>query len=170
MTKIFKVHTDELGRLIDCLRKSMYGVSKSAFLQQLPNDLRNASVGDIVFISEKNVSGGALFGPLYIVNNAPGIATFKQHGTWVEIDTKKSDPKALAYWVEMEKRNFCLLFDRVLIDKISVVWPQDWLKLGLQLPSWGLVNDENASKLIDFALRNEQEAKDFFSKHQFVLN
>ncbi len=167
MPKIFKVHTDELGRLIACLQKSMYGVSKTAFMQELPHELRSASEGDIVFISEKKVSSNALFGPLYIVGKNDGVAPIRKHGSWVEIDANNSDPKALAYWVELEKRNFCLLFDRVLIDKISIVWPKDWVHIGLQLPSWGLVNDDNASKLIDFAIKNEQEAKDFLKKHGF---
>lgn len=167
MARIFKVHTDELGRLIACLQKSMYGVSKSAFMQELPHELRSASEGDIVFISEKKVSGNALFGPLYIVGKNEGVVPVKKHGFWVEIDSKKSDPKALAYWVELEKRNYCLLFDRVLIDRISIVWPKDWMKLNLQLPSWGVVNDENSHKLIDFAVANELEARLFFQKHKF---
>jgi len=163
------VHTDELGRLIACLQKSMYGVSRTAFTQELPNELHSATEGDIVFISERKVSGNALFGPLYIVRSNQGVVPARNHGTWVEINTKKSDPKALAYWVELEKRNFCLLFDSVLSDKISIVWPHDWQKLGLELPSWGLVDYQNASKLIDFALKNEQEAKDFFIKHRIVF-
>jgi len=143
----------------------MYGVSKSAFMQELPHELCSASGGDIVFISEKKVSGNALFGPLYIVGGKNGAVPAKKHGSWIEIDAKKSDPKTLAYWVELEKRNFCLLFDRVLGDKLSIVWPKDWIHIGLQLPSWGLINDENASKLIDFAIKNEQEAKDFFLRN-----
>lgn len=167
MARVFKVHTDTLGRLIACIQKSMYGISRTAFAKELPIEFRSAAEGDIVFISEKEVSGNALFGPFYIVGNRKGIVPAKKHGVWVEIDTKQSEPKELAYWVEFEGRNYCLLFDRVLIDKISIVWPYDWARLGLKMPAWGLINDQNAQKLIDFALNNEQEAITFFKKHNF---
>ncbi|TGU71526.1 hypothetical protein E4633_14530 [Geomonas terrae] len=167
MAKIFKVHTDELGRLIACLQKSMYGVSRTAFTQELPSELRSAADGDIVFISERKISGNALFGPLYIVANRQGVVPARKFGSWVEIDVRRSDPKELAYWVDLEKRNYCLLFDKVLSDRISIVWPNDWVRIGLQLPSWGIVTDDNAHKLIDFAISNEQEAQSFFQKHNF---
>ncbi|WP_286352212.1 hypothetical protein [Geobacter sulfurreducens] len=167
MAKIFKVHTEELGRLIACLQKSMYGVSRTAFLHDMPPELRSATDGDIVFISERKISGNALFGPLYVVGNRQGIVPIKKLGSWVEIDVGKSDPKELAYWVDLEKRNYCLLFDKVLSDKISIVWPTDWARIGLQLPAWGIVTDDNAHKLIDFAVANEQEARSFFQKHRF---
>ncbi len=167
MAKIFKVHTDELGRLIACLQKSMYGVSRTAFTQELPPELRSASVGDIVFISERKICGNALFGPLYIVGSRQGIVPAKNFGSWVEINVRKSDAKELAYWVDLEKRNYCLLFDKLLSDRISIVWPNDWARIGIQLPPWGIVTDENAHKLIDFAVANEQEARSFFQKHRF---
>lgn len=167
MARIFKVHTDTLGRLIACLEKAMYGVSKSAFVKELPSELRSASEGDIVFISEKEVSRNALFGPLYIVGNAEGIVPLKKYGAWYEVDTKKSDQNRLAYWVDFEGRNHCLLFDSQLNDRISIVWPSDWAKLNISLPSWGLVSGDDASKLVEYAVRNEQESKEFFRKHKF---
>jgi hypothetical protein len=163
--RIFKVHTDTYGRLEACLKKAMYGVTNTAFTQQMPLALLNAQVGDIVFISEKEVSKNALFGPFYIVADRPPIVWKSRKGVWVNIDTVKTPPREIAYWVEVERKNWCLLFDKVLIDRISIVWPKHWSTLKVNLPSWGIVEGEDADKLMHFASANQEEARDFFKRH-----
>jgi hypothetical protein len=162
--RVFKVHTDQFGRLEACIKKAMYGVSKKAFTKELPKEFINISLGDIVFISEKEVSHNALFGPFYVTDSRAGI-TGKNIGKWLEIDTYQSDRNELAYWVEMEKRYYCLLFDLTLIDKISIIWPQDWSRLQLKLPAWGLVEENEAKKLVDFAVNHEQDVMEFLKRH-----
>ena len=82
----------------------MYGVSLTAIREQMPNALAKIEVGDIVFISEKEISN-ALFGPFYVVNDRPPIVIKKLKGsTRIEIDVKKTLPKDIAYWVEFENR------------------------------------------------------------------
>lgn len=164
-SKIYKVHTDTFGRLSACMKHAMYGVSKTAMNEQLPLDLSKIQTGDIVFISEKEISKNALFGPFYVVSNRPPIVTKNHKGSWVEIDVKKTSSKEMAYWVEFENRPWCLLFDKTLSDKISIVWPYNWSRLKLNLPSWGAVSGEDSEKLIDFAVENEIEAKEFFRSH-----
>jgi hypothetical protein len=115
--------------------------------------------GNIIFISEKEISKNALFGPFYIVNNRPPIVIKNRKGSWVEIDMEKTSPKEIAYWVEFENRPWCILFDKTLSDKISIVWPYNWSSLNLNLPSWGAVKGDDAEKLIDFAIENEIEAR-----------
>lgn len=164
-SNIFKVHTDTFGRLAACIKHAMYGVSLAAMHQQMPAELAKIKAGDIVFISEKEISNNALFGPFYVINNRPPVVVKNKNGSWVEIDTKKTSPKDIAYWVEFEKRTWCLLFDNTLSDKISIVWPYNWLKLRVKLPSWGKVSGDDAAKLIDFAMKNEVEAKEFLERH-----
>jgi len=164
--KIFKVHTDTFGRLSACIKNAMYGVSLSAMRQKMPIDLAKIQAGDIVFISEKEISKNALFGPFYVVNNRPPISLKNRKGSWVEIDVKKTSPKEMAYWVEFENRPWCILFDKTLSDKISIVWPYNWSRLKLNLPSWGAVSGNDSEKLIDFAVENEIEAKEFFRRHE----
>lgn len=163
--KIFKVHTDTFGRLSACVKHAMYGVSLTAIREQMPIDLAKIQVGDIVFISEKEISKNALFGPFYLVHNRPPIVIKNRKGSWVEIDVTKTPPKEIAYWVEFENRPGCILFDKTLSDKISIVWPYNWSKLDLNLPSWGAVSGNDAEKLLDFAIANEIEAKEFFQRH-----
>jgi hypothetical protein len=163
--KIFKVHTYTFGRLKACIQKAMYGVSNTAFTKEMPQELHDAGVGDIIFISEKEVSGNALFGPFYIVNDRPPISYKSRKGVWVDVDEKKTPPKEIAYWVELEKFNWCLLFDKTLLDRISIVWPYNWKNLRVDLPTWGLVKGDDAAKLIQFALKNEVEAREFFRRH-----
>jgi hypothetical protein len=165
-SKIFKVHTDTFGRLSACLKHAMYGVSLTAIREQMPIELAKIQAGDIVFISEKEISKNALFGPFYVVNNRPPIVIKNRKDSWVEIDVKKTPPKDIAYWVEFENRPWCILFDKTLSDKISIVWPYNWSKLNLNLPSWGAVSGNDADKLIDFAIANEIEAKEFFQRHK----
>lgn len=164
-SNIFKVHTDTFGRLSTCIKHAMYGVTLSAMRQQMPIELARIEAGDIVFISEKEISNNALFGPFYVVNNRPPVVVKQRNGSWLEIDTKKTSPKDMAYWVEVENRTWCLLFDKILSDRISIVWPYNWSKLKLNLPSWGAVSGDDAAKLIDFATDNEIEAKEFFKRH-----
>ena len=164
-SKIYKVHTDTFGRLSACMKHAMYGVSQTAIRQQMPAELANIKAGDIVFISEKEISNNALFGPFHVVNNRPLVVVKQRKGSWVEIDTKKTPPKEMAYWVEFENRPWCILFDKTLSDKISIVWPYNWSSLNLNLPSWGAVSGKDAEKLIDFATANEIEAKEFLSRH-----
>lgn len=164
-SNIFKVHTDTFGRLSACIKHAMYGVSLTAMRQQMPAELAKIKAGDIVFISEKEISNNALFGPFYVVNDRPPVVIKKRNGSWAEIDTKKTSPKDMAYWVEFENRTWCLLFDKTLSDRLSVVWPYNWSKLKVNLPSWGAVSGEDATKLIDFALNNEIEAREFLKRH-----
>ena len=164
-SKIFKVHTDTFSRLSACMKHAMYGVSKTAMREQLPIDLARIQAGDIVFISEKEISNNALFGPFYVVNNRSPIVVKNRKGSWAEIDVKKTSPEEMAYWVNFENWYWCLLFDKTLSDKISIVWPYNWSRLKLKLPSWGAVSGIDSEKLIDFAIENEIEAKDFFRRH-----
>ncbi len=166
LSKIFKVHTDSFGRLSACLKHAMYGVSPTAIREQMPIELAKIQVGDIVFISEKEISKNALFGPFYVVNNRPPIFIKNRKGSWVEIDVKKTPPKEIAYWVGLENRSWCILFDKTLSDKISIVWPYNWSKLDLNLPPWGLVSGIDEGKLIDYAITNEIEAKEFLQRHK----
>ena len=161
---IFKVHTDTFGRLSACIKHAMYGVSLTA-MRQMPDELAKIKTGDIVFISEREISNNALFGPFYVVNNRPPVVIKNRNGSWVEIDIKKTSPKDIAYWVAFEKRTWCLLFDNTLSDKISIVWPYNWSKLRVKLPPWGKVSGNDAAKLIDFAIKNEVEAKEFLDRH-----
>jgi hypothetical protein len=163
--KIFKVHTNTFGRLSACMKHAMYGVSLTAMRQQMPIELANIQSGDIVFISEKEISNNALFGPFYIVNSRPPIVVKNRKGSWVEIDVNKTPPKEIAYWVEFENRPWCILFDKNLSDKISIIWPYNWSTLNLNLPSWGAVSGNDAGKLIDFAIANAIEAKEFLQRH-----
>ena len=103
-SKIFKVHTNTFGRLSACMKHAMYGVSLTAMLQQMPIELAKIQSGDIVFISEKEISNNALFGPFYVVNSRPPIAVKNRKGSWVEIDVNKTPPEEIAYWVEFENR------------------------------------------------------------------
>jgi hypothetical protein len=165
-SKIFKVHTDTFGRLLACLKHAMYGVTLTAIREQMPIELAKIQAGDIVFISEKEISKNALFGPCYVVNNRPPIVIKNRKGSWVEIDVKKTPPKDIAYWVEFENRPWCILFDKTLSDKISIVWPYNWSKLDLNLPPWGVISGSDAGKLIDYAIANEIEAKEFLQHHK----
>jgi hypothetical protein len=162
---VFKVHTDNFGRLCACIKHAMYGVRPSAMRQKMPIDLVNIKTGDIVFISERDISNNTLFGPFYVVNNRPPIVIKQRKGLWAEIDTAQTSPNELAYWVEGEQMRWCLLFDKTLSGKISIVWPYDWSKLDMKLPSWGEVSSDDAIKLIEFALKNEVDAKEFFKRH-----
>jgi hypothetical protein len=163
--KIFKVHTDTFGRLVACIQRAMYGVSNTAFTREMPRELLEARAGDIVFISEREVSKNALFGPFYIVDDRPSIVCKSRKAAWVNIDTNKTPSGEIAYWVDLERRNWCLLFDKTLSDRISIVWPYDWSRLRVDLPSWGLVKGDDAAKLIQFALANEVEAREFLRRH-----
>lgn len=163
--KTFKVHTDTFGRLVACIQRAMYGVSNTAFRKEMPQEFLEARAGDIVFISEREVSQNALFGPFYIVDARPPIVCKSRKGSWVNIDTNKTSSEEIAYWVDLEQRNWCLLFDKTLSDRISIVWPSNWSKLNVDLPSWGLVKGDNAVKLIQFALENEVEAREFLRQH-----
>jgi hypothetical protein len=164
-SNIFKVHTDTFGRLSACIKHAMYGVSLSAMRQQMPVELAKIKAGDIVFISEKEISNNALFGPFYVVKDRPPVVIKKRKGSWAEIDTNRTSPRNMAYWVEFENRIWCLLFDKTLSDRVSIVWPYNWSKLNLNLPSWGAVSGDDAVKLIDFAANNEVEAKEFLKSH-----
>jgi hypothetical protein len=163
--RVFKVHTDTIGRLCACIQKSMYGVSKRAFTAELPKELRNTAAGDVVFISEREATRNALFGPFFVVDDRRGVVAKKKVGCWMEVDVQKSSQSELAYWVEFEKRCWCLLFDNTLIDRISIVWPYNWRSLKVELPPWGLIAEPAASKLIDFAATNLGEVREFLSKH-----
>ncbi|GBE05918.1 hypothetical protein BMS3Abin10_01559 [bacterium BMS3Abin10] len=166
---IFKVHTDTFGRLAACIKHAMYGVSLTAMTQQMPRDLANIKTGDIVFISEREISNNALFGPFYVVDNRPTVVVKRRKGSWIEIDTEKTSHENIAYWVEFEKRSWCMLFDDTLSNRISIVWPYNWSRLNLQLPSWGAVSSNDAIKLIDFAIENEVEAREFLRSHDVWL-
>jgi hypothetical protein len=146
----------------------MYGVSLTAMRKQMPIELAQIKAGDIVFISEKEISKNALFGPFYVVNNRKSVVVKKKNGLWAEIDTKKTLRTEIAYWVEFENRTWCLLFDKTLSDQISIVWPYNWSKLSLSLPPWGAVSGEDATKLLDFAIENEIEAKEFLKRHNVL--
>jgi len=165
MPATFKVHTDTLGRLSACMKHAMYGITNKAMREQLPAELAGIQEGDIVFISERKISDNALFGPFYVVNNRPPIVARNRRDSWVEIDTGRTPPEEIAYWVEFENRSWCILFDKTLSDRVSIVWPYNWRKLRLRLPSWGAVSGNDSKKLIDFAIKNEIEAKTFFQKH-----
>jgi hypothetical protein len=114
VSQIFKVHTDTIGRLAACIKKAMYGVGSTAFRAGMPRELLRAQAGDMVFISERETSRNALFGPFYIVNERPLIVYRERRGAWVNIDTSKTPVAEIAYWVEFEKRSWCLLFDKTL--------------------------------------------------------
>lgn len=163
--KIFKVHTDTLGRLEACIKKGMYGVSNTAFRNELPREFIEARAGDIVFISEREVANNALFGPFYIVSDRAPIVFETRINMWGKIDTTNTPATEIAYWVEFENRKWCLLFDLVLSDKISIVWPYNWSALRVNLPPWGLVTGADADKLLHFAITNEVEAREFFRRH-----
>ncbi|MBI5192011.1 MAG: hypothetical protein HZA08_01060 [Nitrospirae bacterium] len=163
--KVFKVHTDNFQRLAACILYGMYGITNDAFTYSLPRELSLINTGDIVFISERETSNNTLFGPLYVVENRRGVIARSKRGAWINIDINRSSQSELAYWVELEGRHWCLLFDKTLLDKISVVWPQNWIELNVELPSWGLIIEPNASRLIDFALNNELDSKKFLREH-----
>jgi len=165
-TRTFKVHTESLGRLIACIQKAMYGVTNSAFTKEMPGELHRAAIGDRVFISEKEVSDNALFGPFYIAGERRSIVCKSKRGVWVEIDSKRTPPSEIAYWVEFENRCWCLLFDKTLSDRISIVWPYNWQDLNIELPPWGLVREDDASQLMSFARKNEIEAQEFLRRHK----
>lgn len=160
---VYKVHTDEFGRLVACMQEAMYGITEFA-LQHMPNNLSNIGQGDIVFISERDVFRNALIGPFYVSNNREGLIFERRLGGWLEILPKKCSCK-LPYWIEVENRHWCIIFDKTLSDKISIVWPYNWRDLNVNLPSWGIVTGKDAHTLIEYATANEQEAKDFFKRH-----
>lgn len=163
-TRTFKVHTDNLGRLCACIDKAMYGVSRSA-INEMPAELLGIELGDMVFISERDVSNNALFGPFYVVDDRTGIKAKEKRGCWFNIDGQKSTASELAYWVDVENRFWCLLFDKVLTDRISVVWPHNWKSLNVNLPPWGQISEDVANKLREFALENQEEAQEFLKRH-----
>jgi hypothetical protein len=142
----------------------MYGVTATA-MREMPRELAGIRTGDIVFISEREVSNNALFGPFYVISDRPHVFTGQRQGSWAEIDTQRTHINDRAYWVEFEKRKWCLLFDMTLLDKISIVWPYHWSRLRLNLPSWGAVSGEDSDNLLDFAIRNEEEARAFLRRH-----
>ncbi len=149
-SKTYKVHTETFGRLSACIKHAMYGVSLTAMRQQMPAELFEIKAGDIVYISEREVSKNALFGPFYVVNDRPPIVVNNRTGSWVEVDTKKTPLKDIAYWVELENRKWCILFDKTLSNRISILWSYDLSKLKVNLPSWGAVSreDVNLPKLV----------------------
>ena len=165
MKRVFKVHTENAYRLFECLKFAMYGVSNRAINNEMPSELLSISEGDIVFISEKELSNNALFGPFYVTKERDGIVHKKQKGCWIFINPECSIE--LADWVKSEKRYWCLLFDKTLIKRISIVWPNNWRNLNLSLPSWGLVTGPDSLKLIDFAVQNrhEQKTREFLGRH-----
>ena len=109
--RVFKVHTDQLGRIIACIRYAMYGVSKKAFAQQMPHELKRIEIEDLVFISEREVHRNILFGPFYVTDRPDGIVAKSQSGMWCEVDTKRSRPEKLPYWAVVEGFSWCLFFD-----------------------------------------------------------
>jgi len=165
----YKVHTDNLGRLSACVQYAMYGISNEAFHSKLPDSMKHIQIGDIVFISEKEISGNALFGPFYVVNTKEGVVSNSKVGCWNNIDLKQSDYSKLAYWVELEKWTWCLLFDITLLNQISVVWPRNWRELHLNLPPWGQIPASEAKKLLDFSIENQINAKEFFRIHDIYI-
>lgn len=171
MSNFFKVHTDTLGRLEACIKKSMYGISQKAFTDELPSSLRNIKEGDIIYISEKEVSNNALFGPFYVIDSSkrPEIIFKGKFGSWIEIDVKRTPRDQRAYWVEFDSFTHCILFDKTLSAELSIVWPKDWYNLGLELPSWGEIPRSEAEKLMKFANKNTEEARDFFKRHNLFF-
>jgi hypothetical protein len=163
--RIFKVHTDTIGRLEACIKKGMYGVSNTAFTREMPRNFLDAQAGDIVFISERAVANNALFGPFYIVEDRSPIVFETRSNMWGKIDTARTPITEIAYWVEIENRKWCLLFDKLLSERISIVWPYNWAALNVNLPPWGLVTGDDADKLLNFAIANEVEASEFFRRH-----
>jgi hypothetical protein len=163
MAGIFIVHTNEYDRLRECYWKSMYGVSKEGFVE-MPVKLRNISEGDIVFISER-IKYNVLMGPFYVVKKHSNIAQKKVYGYWVEVDSKKSKSDDLAYWAKYGPFVYCIFFDKLLRNEISIVWPNKWRHLNVQLPSWGNVNDNDARILLDYATKNYEDPAEFFRKH-----
>lgn len=166
-TKIFKVHTDIYGRLSACIKNAMYGITRRA-LSERPRELTLAKSGDIVFISVKECRENVLVGPFYIIDDRPPIVIKSRNGAWVNIDVNQTPKNECAYWVKGENRDWCLLFDKTLADRISVVWPRNWAGLQVNLPSWGLVNGDDAIKLLEFAMRNEEEAREFLKRHDVL--
>lgn len=152
--------------MIACIRYAMYGVSKTAFTQQMPLELKRISPGDLVFISEKEVHRNVLFGPFYVTSHRKGVVVKSRKGLWSEVDVERTPREELPYWALMEGFTWCLFFDSTLADRISIVWPNQWRALGLDLPPWGLVQGENAPKLTEYAAANEVEAKDFMRRHE----
>jgi hypothetical protein len=163
--KYFKVHTDNRGRLIACIEHAMYGVSKTAIREQMPIELLNIREGDIVFISAREILNNVLVGPFYVVKKRPPIVINSRKGLWGEVDLNNTPHNCIAYWVIIENRKWCLLFDKTLSDKISIVWPYNWSTLKLDLPSWGEITGIDADKLLEFAINNELEAKELFRRH-----
>lgn len=159
-------HTKTFERLVGVISKAMFGITKKTYKQIMPKEFFDIKVGDLVFVSELRVTKNALFGPFYVVKNRPGIKG-QNYGTWIEIDYKESKYEELAYWVEIERKNYCILFDKLLAQQISIVWPQHWRALNVNLPSWGLVKDKDAQKLVDFSLQKEhqEKARDFLNRH-----
>ena len=152
--------------MIECIRYAMYGVSKRAFTQQMPRELKGIAVGDLVFISEREVHRNVLFGPFYVTDRRQGVVVKSRSGMWCEVDTVRTPPEKLPYWAVLEGFSWCLFFDSTLADRVSIVWPNQWKALGLELPPWGLVRGENAPKLTEYAAANEVEAKDFMKRHE----
>jgi hypothetical protein len=141
----------------------MYGVSKDGFIE-MPRELRNISEGDIVFISER-IKYNVLMGPFYVVRKHNNIVQKKTYGYWVEIDKRRNQTDDVAYWAIYNGFVYCIFFDKLLKKEISIVWPYMWRKLGVQLPSWGLVKNDDARKLLHFAANNYEDPEKFFQKH-----
>jgi len=83
MERVFKVHTETAFRLFECLKFAMYGVTNNAINKEMPKELLSIRYGDIVFISEKELSNNLLFGPFYVAKGRSGVVWDKQKGSWL---------------------------------------------------------------------------------------
>jgi hypothetical protein len=132
----------------------------------MPHELKNISPGDIVFISEREVHRNVLFGPFHVTEpNRDGVVIRNRVGMWADIDRVRTPQENLATWAIVEGYTWCLFFDRTLVDQISIVWPNQWQLLNVELPAWGHVSGEDAEKLIEFAANNQVEAREFMMRH-----
>jgi len=63
----------------------MYGVTQHSFINLMPPILKTINRGDIIFISEGEVSGNALFGPFFITEKIhEGLVVDEKKQSWVK--------------------------------------------------------------------------------------
>lgn len=147
---VFVVQTTEPAILAECLHKGCYGITRKAFHDNLPAELRDLPSNAALFIRLKDsLQQISIFGPLFLRPAPSGIVVGKSHGIWRELDADRNREDRIPSFAR--GMPWCFFFDPPDAGRFGLIDDGELEAQKISLPPWGVLPAWKGRKLIAMA-------------------
>ncbi|OHB77135.1 MAG: hypothetical protein A2Z34_09075 [Planctomycetes bacterium RBG_16_59_8] len=154
---VFVVQTTDPHTLGESINSGWYGISRKAYEEHLPDELRDAPSNSAVFIRLKDsLQRSCLFGPLFLEGAPPKILSHSNHGIWHDLDAGRGADRRIPPFAD--RLPWCFFFQRPKDDRFGLITDDELQRDRISLPPWGILPPWLGKKLIAMSKGRLREA------------